>query len=216
LIQPTKTLVNFTQGKNMTLSVTKGSSLSVTKSNGSPLHKIRLELSWEPPKANATGYDFDYDITAVIVNSQAPGAGPLGKGIGEEFVCYFNQKTTPVFCHTKGDSRDGKEADKPDEIIVGDLSKIPANGDAVPLIITIFEATKRGQRFDQVPDAKAELFDDETNELLAVFPLAKLDPGSTAALFAVIRRDGAGWKIENASQGFAGKEIGDFFTLFGF
>jgi stress response protein SCP2 len=121
-----------------------------------------------------------------------------------------------VFCHTKGDSRDGKEADKPDEIIVGDLSKIPANGDAVPLIITIFEATKRGQRFDQVPDAKAELFDDETNELLAVFPLAKLDPGSTAALFAVIRRDGAGWKIENASQGFAGKEIGDFFTLFGF
>lgn len=206
----------------MTLSVTKGSSLSVTKLSGAPLHKIRLELSWDPPVNNTskidpqTGrpFEFDYDITAVVVNSQ--GGGPLGKGIGEEYVCYFNQKTTPVFCHTKGDSTDGKVTDKPDEIIEGDLSNIPANGDAVPLIITIYKAGERGQHFDQVPNAKADLFDNETNQLLATFPLATLDAGSTSALFAVIKREGAGWKIENASQGFAGKEIGDFFSLFGF
>jgi tellurium resistance protein TerD len=207
----------------MTLNVTKGSSLNVVKSNGNPLSRIRIELSWEPPRNNASAidpatrkpYDYDYDITAVVVNSTA-GSTPLGKGIGEEHVCYFNQKTTPALAHTKGDSRDGAVANKPDEIIEGDLSKVPANGDAIPLIITIYEAIKRGQCFDQVADAKAEVFDNDTNELLGTFPLAALDAGSTAALFAVIRRDGAGWKIENVSQGFKGKEIGDFFQLFGF
>jgi tellurium resistance protein TerD len=206
----------------MALSVTKGSSLSIVKTNGSVLNKIRLELSWDPPVNNnsaidaKTGrpYEYDYDITAVVVNST--GGGPLGKGIGEEHVCYFNQKTTPAFAHTKGDSRNGFDAAKPDEVIEGDLSKIPASGDAVPLIITIYEAGVRKQCFDHVPNAKADLFDNETGELLATFPLAKLDAGSTAALFAVIKRDGAGWKLENASQGFAGKEIGDFFALFGF
>ena len=206
----------------MALSVVKGNSLSVTKSNGQALTKIRFELSWDAPVNNTsktnpvTGrpHDYDYDITAVIVNSG--GGGPLGKGIGEEHVCYFNQKITPAFSHTKGDSKDGSVANQPDEVIEGDLSIVPANGDAVPLIITIYEANLRGQHFDQVPDAKCDLFDNESGELLATFPLAKLDPGSTAALFAVLRRDGAGWKIENASQGFAGKEIGDFFSIFGF
>jgi tellurium resistance protein TerD len=222
LLQQQLSIQFLKEKSQMALSVVKGSALSVTKANGTPLHKIRLELSWDPPGVNnskidpKTGrpFDYDYDITAVIVNSAA--GGPLGKGIGEEHVCYFNQKSTPAFAHTKGDSKNGVDAGKPDEIIEGDLSKIPANGDAVPLIITIYEAGLRGQTFDQVPNAKAELFDNETGEMLATFPLAKLDAGSTSALFAVIKRDGAGWKIENASQGFAGKEIGDFFALFGF
>lgn len=195
----------------MALSVLKtGQSLSVVKADGSALNRIRVELSWNEsgPKS-----PYDFDVFALEVNQNAGSPG-IGKGVGESRVCYFNQKQTPAIVHS-GDNRTGA-GDGPDETLIIDLSKVDSVTNLIPVVITLYEGPQRGQDFQQTQGAEAVLVNDETGERLALVKLADLAQGSTGAVIAALDKSSGAWKFTAVNQGFPGKQIGDFFTLYGF
>ncbi|MBW7569202.1 TerD family protein [Chromobacterium subtsugae] len=193
------------------LPMQKGGSLPLTK-NSAPLNEIRLELSWSPPQHSAKG-SYDLDTSAFPLNSQ--GGGPMGAIADVGHICYWGQQKTPSMEHLLGDSRSG-DAEGPDEAILIRLHALPANCDVVALVATIDKATARGQTFAEVADASMRVYNQQTDELLCQVDLAALDAGSTGCLFASIRKQGQAWSVENVNQGYPGKELPDFFHLFGY
>ncbi len=195
----------------MALNVLKtGQSLSVVKSDGSALNFVRVELSWNSEGAPKPPYDFD--VTALEVNQNA-GTPGIGRAIHESRVCFFNQKNTPAIVHS-GDNLTGS-GDGADEIINIDLSKVDPATNLIPVLVTLYESTKRGQNFQQTKGAKCELFNGESGEKLAVVDLPDLIPGSTAAIISAFDKSSGAWKFVAVNQGFVGKEILDFFQIYG-
>ena len=80
-----------------------GSSLRVTKQDGSNLTKVRVELYWD---ASGPKPPYDLDVCAIEVSNAIPGQS-MGKGVGESRVCYFAQKNTPALV-LDGDNRTGE------------------------------------------------------------------------------------------------------------
>ncbi|WP_137940320.1 TerD family protein [Chitinivorax sp. B] len=193
------------------LPMTKGATLPLTK-NAAPLKEVRLELSWSPPKNTSRG-SYDLDASAFPLNST--GGGPLGTIADVGHICYWGQQKTPSMEHLAGDDRTG-DGDEPDEVILIRFNTIPANCDLIAIVGTIDKAIARGQSFAEVNDATMQIFNNETNELLAEARLASMDAGSTGCLFASIRKANNVWTVENVSQGYPGKELPDFFQLFGY
>lgn len=135
--------------------------------------------------------------------------------MGDFGVCFYGQPETPAI-KAAPDNRNGVSADgEPDEVLTIDLSQVPANANVIPVFITIHEAVQRGQTFADVQDPHAILKDTDTGEVLARVDLTGLAPGSTGAIFAVLKREGAGWKVENVSMGFPGKDLLAFLALYG-
>ncbi len=194
----------------MALNVLKtGQSLNVVKADNSALNHVRIELSWNADGAPKPPYDFD--VTALEVNQNA-GTPGVGKAIDESRVCFFNQKETPAIVHS-GDNRTGS-GDGADETINIDLSKVDPATNLIPVLITLYDALKRGQTFQQTKGAKCELFNAESGELLAVVDLPDLTPGSTAAIISAFDKSSGAWKFVAVNQGFVGKEIGNFFEAY--
>lgn len=191
----------------MALKIGKGSTMKITKADGSALNKIRLELSW-----NENGPKKPYDLDATVLAVDLSGGVP-GVSVGDQYICYYHQPITPYAKHLKGDNRNGAGSG-PDEVIAIDLAYVPANANFIPCILSIDEARKRGQTFADVDSAVAEMFNDETNEHLATIQLGSLEAGSIGALFAGLQRTPAGWEVVNVSQGFP-KDLGEFFNLYG-
>ncbi|AXE28599.1 hypothetical protein DK842_00850 [Chromobacterium phragmitis] len=193
------------------LPMQKGGRLPLTK-NSAPLKEIRLELSWTPPQNNGKGA-YDLDTSAFPLDSKAGGA--MGAIAAVEHICYWGQQKTPSMEHLLGDSRTG-DAEGPDEAILIRLHALPRNCDVVALVGSIDKALARGQTFNEVADATMRIFNHENDELLGQAKLAELDAGSTGCLFASLRKQGEVWSVENVSQGYPGKELPDFFHLFGY
>ncbi|MFC7418988.1 TerD family protein [Iodobacter arcticus] len=193
------------------LPMTKGGSLPLTK-NSEPLQEVRLELSWSPPKNSSKG-SYDLDASAFPLNSN--GGGPMGTITEVSHICYWGQQKTPSMEHLAGDDRTG-DGDEPDEIILIRFNALPSNCDLIAIVGSIDKAIERGQSFAEVADATMQIFNNKTNELLASAKLAALDAGSTGCLFASIRKKNQIWTVENVSQGYPGKELPDFFQLFGY
>jgi tellurium resistance protein TerD len=189
----------------------KGSSLPLTKGSA-PLTEIRLELSWSPPQGSSKG-SYDLDTSVFPLNSQ--GGGMMGTIADIGHICYWGQQKNPSSEHLLGDDRTG-DGDGPDESILIRLNATPANCDVLAVVGSIDKALARGQTFGEVNDATMRIFNHATNELMAEAYLAKLEAGSTGCLFANIRKKAGVWTIENVSQGFPGKELPDFFHLFGY
>ena len=195
----------------MSLNILKtGGSLNVTKSDGSALNKVRIELSWN---ADGPRAPYDFDVTALEVDQNSGQAG-VGKGIETGRVCFFNQKVTPAIVHS-GDSQNGA-GEGVDETIRIDLSKVDPRTNLIPILVTLFEANKRGQTFQQTNGAMCDLVNDETNEVLARVNLPDLKAGSTAAIISAFDKSSGSWKFVAVNEGFVGKEIGDFFKIYGF
>lgn len=184
-----------------------GDSLPVTKGDGTPISKIRIELSWNEDGPRSP---YDFDAYTIEVNSKA--GGPAGKMVSDSRVCYFGKKDTPAMKHS-GDNLTGA-GEGADEVIKLDLSLVDSNTDQVPVFVSLYQAASRGQNFQQTKGAEVVIVDESTNQPLAKAVLADLVAGSTSAAIACFERDGSGWKFSSVNQGYAGKEISDIFKLY--
>lgn len=196
----------------MALNLAKGAGLSLRKTNGSVLTRAIVELFWSPTGAKAP---YDLDASALLASADLTNANDFGKSVGDHGVCFYGQPQTSAI-QASGDNKNGvSEEGKPDEVLTIDLTKVDANANVIPVFITIHEAAQRGQTFADVQDPHAILKDADTGEVLARVDLTGLTPGSTGAIFVVLKREGAGWKAENVSMGFPGKDLLSFLSLYG-
>lgn len=177
----------------MAVSLSKGQRISLEKTGGGGLRKVRMGLGWDPAEApkksgffgsmfgGGTATEIDLDASCLLLDTQ--------KNLLD--VVWFRQlQSRDGSIKHSGDNLTG-EGDGDDETIFVDLTRLPGNVAYLAFTVCSF----RGQTFNEVAGAFCRLVDDSNNTEMAKFNLS--DKGAhTGVVMAIMNRDGAGWQMK--------------------
>jgi tellurium resistance protein TerZ len=183
----------------MTISLDKGQRVSLSKSGGGTLTRVRMGLGWDAVKkrglfGGSKSQTIDLDASCLLFD----GAGQL---VDQVWFQQLRSKDGSVL-HT-GDNLTG-DGDGDDESVVVDLPALPSQ--VATLVFTVNSFT--GQDFSQIENAFCRLVDETNGAELARFDLS----GSgrhTAQVMAKVTRDGAGWAMTAIGATASGRTIRD-------
>lgn len=177
----------------MGISLTKGGNVSLSK-QAPGLTAVTVGLGWDV--RTTTGTDFDLDASAI-----ACGAG--GRVYSDKHFIFFNNLTSPEGAiQHHGDNLTGVgEGD--DEQISVNLVAVPADCEKIAFIVSIYEATERGQSFGQVTNAFIRVVNQADGVELARYDLSEDASTETAMIFGELYRHGGEWKFRATGQGYA-------------
>ncbi len=167
----------------MSVNLTKGQQISLSKSDGGALTVVRMGLGWKaaPRKgflARLTAREIDLDASAVLFADKQP--------VDLVFFQHLVSDDGSV-THT-GDNRVGGAGQGgDDESIVVDLTRVPAHVDQIVFTVNSFT----GQTFEEVDNAFCRLLDETTGQELARHTLTG-GGRHTAQIMAKVVRQGAG------------------------
>lgn len=190
----------------MAVSLSKGQRISLEKSGGSGLSKVRMGLGWDPVQAPKKGgffgsmfgggaaADIDLDASCLLLDAQ--------KNLLD--VVWFRQlQSRDGSIKHSGDNLTGEGAGD-DEVIFVDLTRLPGNVAYLAFTVCSF----RGQTFNEVAGAFCRLVDDSNNTEIAKFNLS--DKGAhTGVVMAIVSRNGAGWEMKAVGTPTAGAVAND-------
>lgn len=179
----------------MSVSLTKGGNVSLTKQAGSAgLSAVTVGLGWDV--RTTTGTEFDLDASALLVRAD-------GKVLSDQhFVFYGNLKSPEGAVEHTGDNLTG-EGEGDDEQINVTLGTVPADVDKIVFPVSIYEADARSQSFGQVRNAFIRVVNRANNEELTRYDLSEDASTETAMVFGELYRNGAEWKFRAVGQGYA-------------
>lgn len=189
------------------LTLAKGGKLTLQKANGTPPKVVRVELKWNSPQATVykgKKVEYDVDACAFILGSDSKALE------NTKHFCFYNQQNTPAIT-SSGDDLGGDDSG---EVLLIDLTKVPAKGEKISIVINLHEAVERGQLLSKVTEGTIELFDNDTNESLAYAELGAVSNTDTSVWFACLNRVGSEWEVENINTGFD-KTLMDWVDLYG-
>ncbi len=177
----------------MTLSLTKGGNVSLTKLAPS-LKAVSVGLGWDVRTTDGT--DFDLDASAII-------CGPNGKVIDDRHFVFFNNLTSPDgnVQHT-GDNLTG-QGEGDDEQIRVNLAGMSGDVAKVVFPVSIYDAGATGQTFGQVRNAFIRVVNQADNSELARYDLSEDASTETAMIFGELYRNGPEWKFRAVGQGYS-------------
>lgn len=191
----------------MAVSLSKGQRISLEKSGGASLSKVRMGLGWDPVQApKKSGFlgslfgggsgseDIDLDASCLLLDAQ--------KNLLD--VVWFRQLQSRdgAISHS-GDNLTG-EGSGDDEVISVDLSRVPGNVAHLAFTVCSF----RGQTFNEVEGAFCRLVDDTNNTEMAKFNLSEKGV-HTGVVMAIVSRDGVGWQMKAVGTPTAGAVAND-------
>ncbi|MGH3353555.1 MAG: TerD family protein [Nocardioides sp.] len=167
----------------MSVSLSKGQSVSLVKRDGDGLTYVRMGLGWDAVKRKGffggfRGADIDLDASAIMYDA-------AGSHVDQVWFRQLKSKNGAVV-HT-GDNRTGA-GDGDDESIVVQLDRLPP--EVTQIVFTINSFT--GQSFAQIQNAFCRLVDEKTRTEIARYELSQTGP-HTAQIMAKVSRDGGGW-----------------------
>ncbi len=191
----------------MSLTLNKGSSLPLTKEDGkTALTKIRVELSWNP-NTNSSAHDFDLDVLAVVAKNETLQA------VSQEHIAYFGQEVTPAI-NVSPDNRTG-EGEGVDEFLDIDLTKVPTEGDRIPVLVYIYDAFSRNQSFAQVDGAKVVIRDLATNKEIGSCNISEKGSSTDVSLLVgVVEKQAEGSFVYKQENVFFAKGLSDWVDVF--
>ncbi|WP_326944830.1 TerD family protein [Amycolatopsis sp. NBC_01307] len=182
----------------MTVTLSKGERVSLTKADGGTLTQVRMGLGWDAMKKRglfgSRSQTIDLDASALLFD------------VGGRLVdqVWFKQLTSTdgAVRHT-GDNVTG-DGDGDDESIRVDLTKVP--GQVTAIVFTVNSFT--GQDFSQIENAYCRLVDESDEGEIARYDLS----GSgrhTAQIMAKLTRDRSGWSMTAIGAAALGKTFRD-------
>lgn len=178
----------------MSVSLVKGQKVNLQKEDGTNLNKVIVGLGWDTNKYDGQAA-FDLDASAFLLTSN-------GKVRSDkDMIFYGNLKSLDESVEHTGDNLTG-EGDGDDEQIKIDLSKIPADVEAIAVTVTIYDAENRKQTFGQVSNAFARIVDQDSNSEVIRYDLGEDYSTETALVVAKIYRHNGNWKIEAVGSGY--------------
>lgn len=183
----------------MSINLSKGQQISLSKDDGSSLTSVRMGLGWQaaPRKGFlaklAGGSEIDLDASAVLFASGQPAD-----------VVYFQHLTSDdgAVRHTGDNLTGGAGGD--DEAILVDLARIPAHIDQIVFTVNSFT----GQTFAEVQNAFCRLVDETTGAELARYTLTG-GGKHTAQIMAKVYRSGSGWQMKAIGEPAVGRTFKD-------
>lgn len=169
----------------MSVSLSKGQAVSLTKKSGATLTHVRMGLGWDAVKkrglfGGAKSQSVDLDASAVVYDAQ---------GNVLDQVWFRQLKSKDGAIQHSGDNLTGAgEGD--DESITVHLDRLPADVRSIVFLVNSFT----GQNFSQIENAFCRLVDEQTGEEIARYELT--GSGShNAQVMAKVARTGDGWAM---------------------
>ena len=178
----------------MAISLNKGGRLSLSKEDPG-LKKVQVGLGWDARVTD--GADFDLDASAFLL-----GAGDKARS-DADFIFYNQLKSACGSVQHTGDNLTG-DSEGDDEVIMVELTAVPAEVQKIAFTVTIHEAEQRRQNFGQVSNSYIRLVNADTNVEIARYDLAEDASTETAMIFGELYRHGAEWRFSAVGQGYAG------------
>jgi len=184
----------------MTLSLTKGQSLSLAKNNPGRT-RVFMGLGWDPVKKGGFlggifggGGSIDLDASVIIFDA----------GLNEiDTVSFRKLNSSDGAIKHDGDNLTG-DGDGDDEVIHVDLSRL--NPAAVHLVFTV--NSFRGQTFKEVDNAVARLVDESTGRAICSFTL-KEQGSHTGVVMASLSKGADGWSFKAHGKPASGRTVQD-------
>lgn len=169
----------------MSVSLSKGQKVSLTKGGGGSLTQVRMGLGWDAMKKKGMfggkkSQSIDLDASCLLFDSQ-------GQLVDQVWFQQLRSKDGSVV-HT-GDNTTG-EGEGDDESIKVDLSRVPAAVATLVFVVNSFT----GQDFTQIESAFCRLVDESTSTETARYDLSGSGQHN-AQVMAKITRDGQGWTM---------------------
>lgn len=168
------------------VSLSKGQTVSLTKSGGGTLTKVRMGLGWDAIKkkgmfGKVREQSIDLDASALLFDNR-------GQLVDQVWFRQLQSKDGAVL-HT-GDNLTGA-GDGDDESILVDLQRLPANVQTIVFVVNSFT----GQNFSQIENAFCRLVDSTAGDAeLARYELT--GSGShNSQVMAKVARNGNGWTM---------------------
>lgn len=195
-----------TKENSVSVNLSKGGKVDLTKAAGGTLKKARVALGWDIRRTDGAAYDLDASIIGLDASGGCAGAPVLvnGQSVGKEWFVYYNHPEAPggVIAH-QGDNLTGTGTGDDEQILV-DLERVPADIQELVVAVTIHEAKARGgQNFGLVENAFVRIIDESTGTELARYDLTEdTESGVNSLVFGKLyRRDGA-WNFRAIGDGF--------------
>jgi tellurium resistance protein TerZ len=168
----------------MSVNLSKGQSVSLTKSSGGSLTRVRMGLGWDAVKKRglfgSRSQSIDLDASALLFDA----AGTL-----VDQVWFRQLRTADGAVQHTGDNLTGAgEGD--DESIIVELGKLPASVQTLVFVVNSFT----GQNFSQIENAFCRLVDETTGTEVARYELTGSGTHN-AQIMSKVSRDGAGWSM---------------------
>ncbi|UGT59187.1 TerD family protein [Nocardia asteroides] len=183
--------------KDRPVSLEKGQRVTLRKEGGAQLTFVKMGLGWDPVRTRGMfgSRTVDIDLDASVT---------LFADTNLVDVAYYGQLSSKDgSVRHQGDNLTG-EGDGDDEVILVDLTRVPAHVNTLLFIVTSY----KGHSFEQVQNAFCRLVDGSNNAELARFTLAGGMP-FTAMAMAKIYRAGNDWKFVALGEGFQAKHPGE-------
>ncbi|QRX95584.1 TerD family protein [Streptomyces noursei] len=170
----------------MSVNLSKGQKVSLSKSDGGALSVVRMGLGWQAARrkgflARLTAREIDLDASAVLFAGQQP-----------VDVVFFNHLVSDdgSVRHTGDNLVGGAGQGGDDESILVDLARVPVHVDQIVFTVNSFT----GQTFQEVENAFCRLLDETNGQELARYSLS--GGGShTAQIMAKVFRSDGGWEM---------------------
>ncbi|MFF2846451.1 TerD family protein [Streptomyces sp. NPDC058001] len=189
----------------MSVNMSKGQQISLSKSDGGALTVVRMGLGWQAaPRKGFFGKlagnrEIDLDASAVLF-------------AGQEFVdvVFFQHLVSNdgSVRHTGDNLVGGAGQGGDDESIVVDLERLPAHVDGVVFTVNSFT----GQTFEEVQNAFCRLVDETNGQELARYTLTG-GGHHTAQIMAKVHRSGSGWQMAAIGEPATGRTFQDLLPV---
>jgi tellurium resistance protein TerZ len=169
----------------MTVSLTKGQTVSLVKRGGGTLTRVRMGLGWDAVKKKGMfggmkSQSIDLDASAMLFD----GSGQLVDAV------WFKQLRSKdgSIQHTGDNLTGAGEGD--DESIIVDLTGVPAQVQTLVFVVNSFT----GQNFSQIENAFCRLVDSTDESEIARYELTGSGTHNSQVM-AKVTRDGSGWSM---------------------
>lgn len=169
----------------MSVSLSKGQTVSLKKNDGGTLTHVRMGLGWDAMKKKGffggmKSQSIDLDASAVLYDTN-------GNLVDQVWFGQLASKDGSV--QHSGDNRTG-DGDGDDESITVHLDRVPGNVSTLVFLVNSFT----GESFSQIENAFCRLVDETSNQEISRYDLT--GSGShTAQIMAKVSRDGGGWSM---------------------
>jgi tellurium resistance protein TerZ len=168
----------------MSINLSKGQSVSLTKSSGGSLSRVRMGLGWDAVKKRglfgSRAQSIDLDASCLLFDAS---------GTLVDQVWFRRLRTADGAVQHTGDNLTGAgEGD--DESIIVELDKVPATVQTLVFVVNSFT----GQNFSQIENAFCRLVDETTGAEVARYELTGSGTHN-AQIMSKVARAGGGWSM---------------------
>lgn len=176
----------------MTVTLSKGQTVSLAKSGGGGITSLHFGLGWDPAKAEAKGFfgkllggggekSIDLDASCIACDAS-------GKAVD---ICWWKKlDTDDRAIHHTGDNITG-EGDGDDEVIQVKTNQL--NADIKHLVLTV--NSFQGQSFNEVDNAVCRVVDMDTNTEICKFVLSE-QGAHTGVVMGIVSLKDSGWEFK--------------------